>query len=97
MPIIEIGTISGGMGISAEIKNTGSADANDVSYSISATGGILGKINKADSGTITVTNGGQEIISLPMIIGLGKVSITVTAGSASKTIDGTQILVYTII
>ena len=95
MPIIEIGTISGGMGISAEIKNTGSADANDVSYSISATGGILGKINKADSGTITVTNGGQEIISLPMIIGLGKVSITVTAGSASKTIDGTQILVYT--
>ena len=97
IPIIEIGTVSGGIGVSAIIKNTGSGDATDVSYSISATGGILGKINKVDSGTITVTAGGQETISLPMLIGLGKVTIDVTAGSASETVQGTQILVYTMI
>jgi len=85
------------MGISAEIKNTGSADANNIPYSISATGGILGNINKAYSGTITVADGGQETISLPMLIGLGKLSITVTAGSTSETVDGTQILFYTMI
>jgi len=98
IPIIEIGTISGGMGVTAVIKNVGTADATNVDYSIEATGGILSMINKQESGTISsLAVGAQETIKLPMLIGLGKVSITVTAGSASETVEGTQILVYTMI
>jgi hypothetical protein len=96
-PIIGIDSISGGIGVSAVIKNTGTGDAIDLPYSITVSGGILGMINKEDSNTISIPADGEATVKLPMILGLGKVSITVTAGSASETVEGTQILVYTMI
>jgi len=93
--IIEIDSVSGGIGVNAVIKNTGTADANDIPYSLTVTGGILGGINKEASGTISVAAGGTQTISLPMIIGFGSITITVQAGSASETLQGTQLLIFT--
>jgi len=96
-PIIQIDSVKGGFGVEVEVSNTGTGDAQDVSYSITATGGILGLINKETSGTIDIPAGATQKIKLPVIIGLGKVTIEVTVGSASKTLSGTQILFYTLI
>lgn len=96
-PIIQIGDVKGGFGVEVEISNTGTGDASGLSYSITATGGILGLINKQTSGTIDVPAGTTQKVKLPIIVGLGKVTIDIAAGSASKTVQGTQILIYTLL
>ena len=64
---------------------------------MTATGGLLGMINKEVEGTIDVAAGGEETISTGIILGIGAVSITVQADLASETVEGTQILFFTMI
>jgi hypothetical protein len=98
VPVIEIASISGGVGVSAAITNTGTADAEDVEYTITVTGGILGFINKEVTGTIPSIAIDEEVsISTGLILGLGAVEITVTADTASETTTGTQILIFTMV
>jgi hypothetical protein len=95
-PKIGIKEIAGGVGISAIIENTGDADATDVEYLIKVSGGIIGLINKEDTGSIPIIAAGEEkTITLPMFIGLGAISVTVTADAASETVSGTQIIFFT--
>lgn len=96
-PVIEIKELNGGFGITAVITNTGSSDGEDIEYSIAATGGLLGFINKQTQGTIDVPMGSDVTIKLPMLFGLGKVTVNVNAGSASQTASATQILIYTLL
>ncbi|GAI81619.1 unnamed protein product, partial [marine sediment metagenome] len=75
------------------VSNSGSADANDVSWSISVNGGFLGLINATTEETIDVLGIGEsvEIQTEGILFGLGPVQITVTADEAEKTATGLMI------
>ncbi|MEA2053581.1 MAG: sialidase family protein [Candidatus Thermoplasmatota archaeon] len=85
--IINVKDISGGMGISATITNTGTEDASNVDWSIELTGLIF--IGKETTGTIdSLPAGGEEAIKSGLVFGIGPTTITITAGGASKTAKG---------
>ncbi len=90
IPIIEIGNVAGGMsGVTATVRNVGSADASNISWSITVKGGFLKLTNITDTGAIDIPVGNQvEIKTTSRIFGLGKLEITVTTGEATKTFSG---------
>ena len=99
-PVLAIGTITGGFfTVSAEIKNSGDANATNVSWAITVTGGILGKINVSAEGTVdSLAPNATEIGVAKPIFGLGKIHVVVTATcdegvSVTKDVDG-KILIF---
>jgi hypothetical protein len=83
-PQIEIGTISGGLKITAEIKNTGRVNATDVNWTITLQGLVL--FGQKKVGTISNSVPGiTSDVSTDLIFGFGTVSITVTAADVEKT------------
>lgn len=82
-PILTLGSFAAaGMGkVSIPVKNTGTADATNVSVTLSVTGGILGRINKTKTQTISTLAIDQEITITTegLIFGLGKITLTATA------------------
>ncbi len=82
-PRIEIGTISGGMKITAEIKNTGVVDASHVNWTIAVQGLVF--FGQERSGTLLgITAGNSLDVSTGLVLGLGTVDITVTAMDVQK-------------
>jgi hypothetical protein len=80
---IQIETISGGFGITAEISNTGVVDATLVTWTISLQGLIL--FGQSNSGTIFSIDAGDSVgISTGFLFGLGPIDILVTAADAEK-------------
>ena len=100
-PILDIISISGGIGVTATIKNIGEAPATGVESSLTVTGGILGLINKNESDTVTsLAIDAEASISSGIIFGLGAVEIVATVSCAEgssdeETVDGTQIIIFT--
>jgi hypothetical protein len=86
-PILEIGAISGGIGVTSSVKNVGDGDATDVEWSITLDGGliILGKETTGDIATIEVD--GEEEIKSGLVLGIGKPTITVAAECAEGSSD----------
>ena len=104
MPELEITSVSGGLGVSATVKNTGTAAATNATWSITVKGGLLGFINKTAEGTITSLAVDEESdpLNTGIFFGLGKIDIEVTAtcdegSSDSETAIGTQIIIFTMI
>ena len=80
VPILEIISIVGGIGVTATIKNTGTAAATDVELGLTVTGGLFGLINKETTDTITtLAVDAEETVTSGLILGLGPIAITVTA------------------
>ena len=93
-PAVGIRSISGGMGVSAEIENMGTADASNVQWSINLDGGLI-LVGKSAEGTInSLPAGGTATISIPFVLGIGSVTITVSADDAIRTASGTVILFF---
>jgi hypothetical protein len=85
-PRIEIGMISGGLRVSAEIKNTGLVEASDVNWTIALQGLVF--FGQKKSGTLADINpGASSEISTGFIFGLGSVEILVTAAEVEKTVS----------
>lgn len=94
LPIIGIKEISGGFGVKVDIENTGTADATDVQWSIDLEGGLV-LLGKHAEGTIsTLAVGSSETVKIPFVLGLGKSTLKVTAGSATQEKDCTIILFF---
>ena len=76
--------VKGPIGVKAEVKNIGDADANNLEYTMNVTGGILGLIDKTIDGTKTLLGSGTaESISSGLILGFGKIVIEITANAAN--------------
>ncbi len=89
LPDLNITKISGKLlKLNAELINNGPVDANNVSWEIKLTGGII-LAGKSTSGTINILAGQTTNIKSGIILGFGSVTITVTLthplSSATKT------------
>jgi hypothetical protein len=99
-PVLEIGTITGGFGIKAQIKNIGTANATNVSVNITLYGAwmILPLLERYHVILHNVDDGLGENVTV-IVFGLGKTTIKVDAtcaegSSATKTATGTVFLFF---
>lgn len=100
VPKLTIAPVTGGIGVSTTIDNSGEASATNVQWTMSVTGGILGKINVQKTGTIpTLAVGGSETIKSGLILGLGSITVAVSATcdegvAASQSATGKVLLFF---
>ncbi|MBU1940978.1 MAG: hypothetical protein KKC68_04330 [Candidatus Thermoplasmatota archaeon] len=94
-PILVIESVEGGRGITAVVKNVGTADATNVEYSITIDGGLI-ITPKTGSGNLgTIAPGESQTISLaPKGIGLGFITakplITISVDCDEGSMDSTS-------
>jgi len=88
--VLKIESVSGGIGISAVIKNSGTAAAENVNWSIVTTGTVF--VGGHKSGQITLQPGDSTTIKTGLMLGLGTISATITVGSVTKTVSGKLLL-----
>lgn len=96
-------TLRGGIGLgtTCTIKNVGTANATNVSWAITTTGGLLNRIHNQKTGTIeSMAIGNENTVKSNVIFGLGTIMIVVTVESNEgaynqKIIQGVQLLFFT--
>ncbi len=105
--VLEIGNITGGIGITVAIKNIGDSDATDVEYNIDIEGGfiIIPRTNSGNLGNLSPSQS-ANVNFVPMGIGLGiitampKITIAVECAegfSTNKSADARIILLFVMI
>jgi hypothetical protein len=81
---IALANIKGPIGVKADVQNTGEVDATNVAWTITVTGGILGKVDKSATGSDPLLAAHATLpISLPLFIGFGKINIVITAKASN--------------
>jgi hypothetical protein len=88
-------TISGGLGVSATIKNVGTTDLTNIDWSIALDGKLI-FVGKAKSGTIAALAAGESVTVKDFVVGFGKTGIAVTAGTEEASASGTVLLILVI-
>jgi hypothetical protein len=82
-PEIVIGEVTGGIGVTAEIKNIGEGDAQDVEWSIALDGGLI-ILGKTAEGTIpSLAAGATTEVKTGLVFGFGRPTINITADAAA--------------
>ena len=86
-PNIEVEVITGGLGVTAMIRNQGSVNLTGITWQISLDGGLV-LLGIKKEGTISLLRPGKaEGIKVPLVVGFGKTSITVTVNASEGTDD----------
>jgi hypothetical protein len=85
-PVLEIGAVTGGFKVHATVHNAGAGVATNVPWNISLQGGVV-LVGRQTNGLLNVVQPGfSPQIQTGFILGIGRLSITVIAGSAEKTV-----------
>ena len=90
-------TVTGGLGIHVKITNNGTINATNVPWQIHVEGGILHRINRTVNGTVNVAVGETKTVGCSMFFGLGGIQVTVMVGDATKVVEGTQVIIFSIL
>jgi hypothetical protein len=90
-PALEIGTVTGGFGLKASVKNTGTGAATNVDWTITLDGKLV-FLGKSSTGTIaTLAAAGEEPIKAKFIFGIGNTNIKISAScDEGKTAEVTK-------
>lgn len=79
LPVLEVGAITGGRGITASVRNIGEGSATNLEWSITLSGKLV-FVGKSTTGMLTtLVAGGDEVIKAGFILGIGKTDILVSA------------------
>ena len=90
-------TVVGGIGVHVKITNNGTVNATNVAWQVHVEGGIFHGINQTVQGTVDVAVGGTKTVGTGMFFGLGGIQVTAMVGDVTKTAEGTQLLVLSIV
>ena len=85
---IQINVINGGFRSSAVIINNGTATANDVNWSIDLEGGLIIAGSHTEGIIDELASGASKTIRQTTLYGIGRTTITVTAGDATEQATG---------
>ncbi|MFO8133445.1 MAG: hypothetical protein R6U10_05900 [Thermoplasmatota archaeon] len=86
-PQLNVESITGGMGVTATVSNTGTEDASSVAWTIDLSGPVF--VGSHAEGTIdSLAAGDSETISSGFVLGIGPTTISVAAGGAEQTASG---------
>jgi hypothetical protein len=85
LPRIEIGEITGGFGVTAQITNVGAGDASDVTWSITLDGGLLLLGRETTGSFAKIMPGFSPKAKSGLVFGIGTVTILVSAADVQKT------------
>jgi len=98
LPIIEIGEITAGFGkVIAEVRNLGAVEAWNVSWSITLNDGLV-LLGRQTTGSITeIQPVSFVLIQTSFLFGIGRISITVTADDAEKTVSALLLGLFVLI
>jgi outer membrane protein assembly factor BamB len=80
LPELSVESVSGGIGITAVIKNNGTAPATNITWEVTVTGGYANFIHKTVQGSIpTLYTGKKTTIKTGLFFGLGPINVGITA------------------
>jgi PKD repeat protein len=78
-PVLEIGAITGGLGITSSVRNIGEGSATNLEWALTLDGKLI-LLGKSITGiAATLAPGGEEAIKSSFVLGLGKTNIQVSA------------------